>query len=31
VGSLAAEVVQEALLRGVRRAKGLGGVPGLAD
>jgi len=31
VGSIAAEVVQEALLRGVLRAKGLGGVPGLAD
>ncbi len=31
VGSLAADVVQEALLRGVRRAKSLGGVPGLAD
>jgi L-aminopeptidase/D-esterase-like protein len=30
VGSLAAEVVAEALRRGVRRAKGLAGVPGLA-
>jgi L-aminopeptidase/D-esterase-like protein len=30
-GSLAADLVQEALLRGVRTAKGLGGVPGLAD
>jgi L-aminopeptidase/D-esterase-like protein len=31
VGALAADVVQEALLRGVRKAKGLGGVRGLAD
>lgn len=31
VGSLAADVVAEALRRGVRRAKGLGSVPGLAD
>ncbi len=31
VGSLAAAVVAEALRRGVRAAKGLGGVPGLAD
>lgn len=31
VGMAAAEVVAEALRRGVRAAKGLGGVPGLAD
>lgn len=31
VGSLAAEVVATALRRGVRRAKGLFGIPGLAD
>ena len=31
VGIAAAEVVAEALRRGVRAAKGLGGVPGLAD
>lgn len=31
VGALAADVVAEALRRGVRAAKGLGGVPGLAD
>jgi L-aminopeptidase/D-esterase-like protein len=31
VGSLAADVVADALRRGVRRAKGLAGVPGLAD
>ena len=31
IGALAAEVVAEALRRGVRAAKGLGGVPGLAD
>jgi L-aminopeptidase/D-esterase-like protein len=31
VGSLAAEGVADALRRGVRAAKGLGGVPGLAD
>ncbi len=31
VGGLAADVVAEALRRGVRAAKGLGGVPGLAD
>ncbi len=31
VGSVAAEVVGVALRRGVRAAKGLGGVPGLAD
>ena len=31
VGALAADVVREALLRGVRSAKGLGGVRGLAD
>lgn len=31
VGALAADAVQEALLRGVRTAKGLGGVRGLAD
>jgi L-aminopeptidase/D-esterase-like protein len=31
VGSAAADVVAEALRRGVRAAKGLGGVPGLAD
>ena len=31
VGALAADVVQQALLRGVRKATGLGGVHGLAD
>lgn len=31
VGAMAADVVAEALRRGVRAAKGLGGVPGLAD
>jgi L-aminopeptidase/D-esterase-like protein len=31
VGALAADVVAEALRRGVRAAKGLAGVPGLAD
>jgi L-aminopeptidase/D-esterase-like protein len=31
VGAVGAEVVAEALRRGVRAAKGLGGVPGLAD
>ena len=31
VGAAAADVVAEALRRGVRAAKGLGGVPGLAD
>ena len=31
VGEVAAEVVAEALRRGVRAAKGMGGVPGLAD
>jgi L-aminopeptidase/D-esterase-like protein len=31
VGALAADVVREALLRGVRKATGLGGVRGLAD
>jgi L-aminopeptidase/D-esterase-like protein len=31
VGIAAAEAVEEALRRGVRAAKGLGGVPGLAD
>jgi L-aminopeptidase/D-esterase-like protein len=31
VGSHAAEVVAEALRRGVRRAKGLAGIPGVAD
>jgi L-aminopeptidase/D-esterase-like protein len=31
VGALAAEAVSEATRRGVRAAKGLGGVPGLAD
>jgi L-aminopeptidase/D-esterase-like protein len=31
VGAVGAEVVSEALRRGVRAAKGLGGVPGVAD
>lgn len=31
VGAVGAEVVAEALRRGVRAAKGLGGIPGLAD
>lgn len=31
LGVAAAEVVAESILRGVRQAKGLGGVPGLAD
>jgi L-aminopeptidase/D-esterase-like protein len=31
VGAMAADVVAEALRRGVRAAKGLGGIPGLAD